>query len=174
MSIISRLRNCANHLDVRTSAVFAKIGVVGAVCLLAMMVIVVLDALGKRFFSLPIHGSYEIGTFLLIIVFFTSLAYCTMLKGHFVINVITSHLRKRARFWLATLVYFISALLCWLLTSQLVVLSMKIRATNLTGAQLTFVPIFIFILLGAFCMAIAGWGFLLQFMNYLGKAIEGE
>jgi hypothetical protein len=51
---------------------------------------------------------------------------------------------------------------------------MKLKAANLTGAQLTFVPIYILVLVGAFCLLITGWGFFIQTMGFLANAMERD
>ena len=73
---------------------------------------------------------------------------------------------------MVTIMHFVSALVCWLLASQLVVLALKLKATHITGAQFDFIPLYPFGLFGALCLVVAGWVFLVQFLNFLVKAIE--
>jgi TRAP-type C4-dicarboxylate transport system permease small subunit len=174
MNTISNIKRVSNSLDIRTTSWFSIFGVIGAVAIVAMMLIIVVDALGRRFLSLPVYGSYELTIFLLIIVFFSSFTYCTILKGHFLIDIVTSHFPKRARSYIVAIMYIISAAVCFLLTSQLAVYAIKVEASNLTGAQFNSIPMYIFVLFGVICTAIAGWGFLLQFVAYIIKAVEGE
>ena len=68
--------------------------------------------------------------------------------------------------------YLASALVCWVLAWQLVVLGMKLGATHTTGQEFTFLPVWPFALVGAFCVMMMGWGFLVQSLNFLVKAIE--
>jgi len=148
---------------------FSVLGAVSAAGLVAMVMITVVDAFGRRFFSSPIYGSYESVTLLLSVVIFSSLSYCTVRKGHFAIDVVTSRFSPRIRLYIVTVMYLISALICWLMAWQLVVLSMSIRAKNLTGTELTFLPIYPFGLFGAFCSIVVGWVFLVQFINFLAE-----
>jgi TRAP-type C4-dicarboxylate transport system permease small subunit len=171
-SIISSIRTAARFLEEHTSSLFNVLGAFSGVGLIAMMLITVVDATGRRFFSFTIYGSYEGVSFLLSGVFFFSLCYCTAKKGHFSIDVATSRFSPRTRLSIVTVMYLASALVCWLLASQLVVLAMKLRAANLTGAQLTFVPIYILVLVGAFCLIMTGWGFFVQFIGLLVKTIK--
>ena len=171
-SDITSIRNAARLLEERTSILFSVLGALSGVGLIAMMMITVLDAIGRRFFGFTIYGAYEGGSFLLSGVFFFSLCYCTAKKGHFSIDVVTSRFSPKIRLFIITVMDLVSALMCWILSSQLVVLAMKLKASNLTGAQLTFVPIYILVLVGAFCLIVTGWGFFVQFMGFLVKAIE--
>ena len=172
--VLSFIRTAARFLEERTSFLFSALGAISAAGLIAMMLITVADATGRRLFSFPIYGSYESVTLLLSVVFFSSLSYCTIKRGHFAIDIATSRISPRVRLYIVTIMYFVSALVCWLLASQLVVLSLKLKATHLTGAQFGFLPVYPFGLFGAFCSAIVGWVFLVQFINFLVKAIEGN
>ena len=134
--------------------------------------ITVLDAIGRRFFAFTIYGAYEGGSFLLSSVFFFSLCYCTAKRGHFSIDVVTSRFPQKIRHVINTIMDLISWLICWILSYQLVILAMKLKASNLTGAQLTFVPIYILVLVGAFCLLMTGWGFFLQTVGSLAKALD--
>ena len=173
-SAIESMGTAARFLEARTSILFSVLGALSGVGLIAMMMITVLDAIGRRFFSFTIYGAYEGGSFLLSGVFFFSLCYCTAKRGHFSIDVVTSRFSPKIRLFLLTIMNLVSSLMCWILASQLVVLAMKLKAANLTGAQLTFVPIYILVLVGAFCLIVTGWGFFIQFMGFLVKAIEGN
>jgi TRAP-type C4-dicarboxylate transport system permease small subunit len=173
-SIISSIRNAVRFLEKRTSSLVNVLGAFSAVGLITMMMITVVDATGRRFFAFPIYGAYEGGSFLLSVVFFFSLCYCTAKKGHFAIDVVTARYPPRVRLFIGTIMYVVSALISWLLGSQLVVLAMKLKGAKLTGAQLTFVPIYILVLMGAFCLIATGWVFFVQFMGLLVETMEGN
>ena len=172
--VLSSIRTAARFLEERTSFLFSALGAISAAGLIAMIMITVADATGRRLFSLPIYGSYESVTLLLSVVFFSSLSYCTIKRGHFAIDVMTSRFPPRVRLYMVTIMYLVSALLSWLLASQLVVLSLKLKAAHLTGTQFTFLPVYPFGLFGALCLIVVGWAFLVQFINFLVKAIEGN
>jgi len=166
------LRTAARFLEEGTSLVLSVLGALSAAGLVAMMLLTVVDALGRRLFSFPIYGSYEGVNFLLSFVFFFSLCYCTARKGHFSVDVATSRFSPRVRLSIVTIMYLVSTLISWLIAWQLVVLAMSLKANNLTGVSLTFFPMYIFALTGAFCLLMMGWGFLVQFTSLLVKATE--
>jgi TRAP-type C4-dicarboxylate transport system permease small subunit len=171
---MSAIIGAARLLEVRTSSVLHVLGIFSTIGLIAMMMITVVDATARRFFSFTIYGGYEAVSFLLSGVFFFSLCYCTSKNAHFAIDVVTSCFSPRVRRTMITVGSLVSGLTCWLLSSQLVVLAMKLKGNNLTGAQLTFVPLYIFSLVGAFCLLMTGWGFFVKSISLLAKSIEGN
>jgi TRAP-type C4-dicarboxylate transport system permease small subunit len=170
--VLASIRTAARFLEERTSFLLSALGAISAAGLMAMIMVTVVDATGRRFFSSPVYGSYESVTLLLSVVFFSSLAYCTIKRGHFAVDVLTSHFPPRVRLYLTTIMYLVSGLLSWLLASQLVVLSLKLKASHLTGTQFTSLPVYPFGLFGALCLIAVGWIFLVQFLSLLVKAIE--
>jgi TRAP-type C4-dicarboxylate transport system permease small subunit len=172
MNNTSNIKKIIANLDIRTTSWFSKFGIIGAVALVTMMLITVADAFGRRFLALPVYGAYELTVLLLIIVFFASFTYCTIFKGHFVINIITSRLSGKVRCYVVTIMYLVSALICFLIAAELVIYAIKMKASNLTGTQFTYIPMYIFVLFGVLCTAISGWGFLLQFIAYLIEALD--
>jgi TRAP-type C4-dicarboxylate transport system permease small subunit len=72
-SATTSIRTAARFLEERTSILFTVLGALSGVGLIAMMMITVLDAIGRRFFEFTIYGAYEGGSFLLSGVFFFSL-----------------------------------------------------------------------------------------------------
>jgi len=167
--VLPSVKTAARFLEERASLPFSVLGAFSAAGLVAMVLVTVGDAIGRRFFSSPIYGSYEITTLLLSLVFFSSLSYCTIRKGHFAIDVVTSRLPPRVHLYMVTIMYLVSALVCWLLASQLVVLALKLKATHSAGIQFDFLPIYPFGLFGALCLVVAGWVFFVQFINFLAK-----
>ena len=172
--MISSIRNTADLLEKYTTSFFRVLGIFSAIGLIGMMMITVVDATGRRFFSFTIYGGYEGVSFILSGVFFFSLCYCTAKKAHFSIDVVTSRFSPRVRVWNITVMNFVSSMMCWILASQLIALAMKLKANNLTGAQLNFVPVYMLALMGAFCLFMTGWGFFVQFLSRLARAIEGN
>jgi len=166
------MRTVARLLEERTSFLLNVLGAFIGVGLVAMVMVTVVDAFGRRFFSSPIYGSYESVTLLLSVVFFASLSYCTVKKGHFAIDIATSRFSPRVRLYIVTIMYILSALVSWLIAWQLVVLSISLRAKNLTGTEFTSLPIYPFGLFGAFCLIIVGWAFLVQFINFLAEVAD--
>lgn len=135
------------------------------VALVAMVLVTVVDAVGRKF-SLPLPGSYETGTFLLSILFFCSLAYCSLVKGHFVIDIVTNRLSAKTRMPIATALFVLSAIASWMVAFQLVRLAIDLYKDKVTGTELTNIPVYPFAIVGAFCLVVTGAGFLIQGISY--------
>ena len=172
--MLSSIKSTAGFLEKHTATFFHVLGVFSAIGLVAMMMITVVDATGRRFFAFTIYGGYEAVSLILSGVFFFSLCYCTAKRGHFAIDVMTSRFSPKVQLWIIIIMNLVSAIMCWILASQLIALAIKLKANNLTGAQLTFVPMYILALVGVFCLVMTGWGFFIHFISMLVKAIEGK
>lgn len=168
----SSIRTAARFLETKGFTLLRLFGAMGGVLLLAMMMVVVVDAIGRRFFGQPIQGTYEAVSFLLVLLVFLAMGYCGAKKGHFVINLVTSHLQLKVRLIIVTITYFVSAVLCWGLGRQLVVFALHQKAVHATGREFTFVPVYPFILVAAFCSLVLGCVFLVQTMYFLREATE--
>jgi TRAP-type C4-dicarboxylate transport system permease small subunit len=168
------MRTVARLLEERTSFLSSVLWVISGVGMVAMVLITVADAFGRRFFSSPIFGSYESVTWLLSVVIFSSLAYCTLKKGHFTIDVATSHFPPRARLYTITIMYLLSGMISWVVAWRLVIFSMALMKRNLTGTEFTSLPIYPFGFFGAVCFVIVGFAFLVQFLGFLAETTSGN
>jgi TRAP-type C4-dicarboxylate transport system permease small subunit len=166
------MRTVARLLEERTSFLSSVLWAFAGVGLVAMVLITVSDAFGRRFFSSPIYGAYESVTWLLSVVIFASLGYCTVKRGHFAIDVVTSHFSPRARLYTVTIMYLLSGLISWLMAWRLVVYSMSLMDKKLTGTEFTSLPLYPFGFFGAVCMVIVGWAFLVQFLGFLAELTD--
>jgi TRAP-type C4-dicarboxylate transport system permease small subunit len=111
---------------------------------------------------------------LLSVVIFSSLAFCTLKRGHFAIDVATSHFPPRARLYTVTIMYLLSGLISWVMAWQLVIYSMALRAKNLTGTEFTSLPLYPFGFFSAVCLVIVGMAFLIQFIGFLAEITSGN
>jgi TRAP-type C4-dicarboxylate transport system permease small subunit len=146
--------------------------VVGAIGLLAMMITTVADAIGRRFFNFPIYGSYELVSFLLSFVAFSSICYCAFLKRHFSVDLIGSRFTPRVRLIILTIMYLVSVGITWLMGWRLVIYGFAQQASNATGNDLKFLPIYPLVWAVALFAFVGGWVFLLQAIDFLGKATQ--
>jgi TRAP-type C4-dicarboxylate transport system permease small subunit len=168
------MRTVARLLEERTSFLSTVLWVISGIGLVAMVMVTVADAFGRRFFSSPIFGAYESVTWMLSVVIFSSLAYCTLKRGHFAIDVATSHFPPRARLYTVTIMYLLSWLISWVMAWQLVVFSMSLMNKNLTGTEFTSLPVYPFGFFGAVCLVIVGLAFLVQFLGFLAEITSGN
>ncbi len=92
----------------------------GLVILIGMMLLTVVDVIGRKFFDAPITGSYELTEFMLALIVFFSVGYTQIQKGHIAMEALVSRFSPRAQAITDSIVYLISIGLGAVLTWQLV------------------------------------------------------
>lgn len=82
-----------------------------------MMVLVTADVLMRRLLSMPIRGSFEVSTSLLVVMVFCAVAYVMTIQGHVVVDVFTNKYPKSFQRPLSVIALFLSliivVLMCW-------------------------------------------------------------
>ena len=82
-----------------------------------VMVLVTVDVLMRRLLDMPIRGSFEISTYLLVIIVFCAIACVMTVQGHVVVDVFTSRYPQRFQRALSVIALFLSliivGLICW-------------------------------------------------------------
>lgn len=74
-------------------AILARVcGTVTACCLALMMVLTVIDAVGRYFFSAPLDGAVEYISFLLAFMIFSAYPLVTREEGHISVGILIDHL----------------------------------------------------------------------------------
>lgn len=73
---------------------------VGAVALLAMMLLTTADVIGRYIFNKPIVGAFEITEFLVLILIFSFIGYTQGEKGHISVDLVFSRFPKRAQIFI--------------------------------------------------------------------------
>ncbi len=91
--------------------------VVSAVALAAMMMIVVINVVGRYVFLRPLEGDFELVGLLLVIAGSWGMGYCQLLKGNIRINIIIDLFRPRGQAILNFIAYLIclatAGMICW-------------------------------------------------------------
>jgi TRAP-type C4-dicarboxylate transport system permease small subunit len=80
---------------------------VGYVTTIAMVVIVLIDVTGRYFFNTPLRGSFELVEQFMVLSGGFMLMYCTVKRGHVIIDIITSRFPKRIQEIIHCIVSFI-------------------------------------------------------------------
>ncbi len=134
-----------------------------------MMLITVADASGRRLLGRPIEGTYEFVSFMLCLLFFGSICYCGIEKGHLSLGVVTSLFPLKIRKLIVGIGRLFSFGLSWLIAWRLVVSALNEKAAGTHGMQLTSVPLYPFVFIGALGMVVIGWIFLVEALYSLGE-----
>ncbi|WP_156272031.1 TRAP transporter small permease [Neomoorella glycerini] len=132
---------------------------VGALALIGMMFLVVIDVFLRFVFNRPILGSYEIVEYLMVLVVFLSLANGQLSKTHVSVEVVTQYLRGRIRAFFEFITALISLGIFILLTWGGILQVGHVRATHQVSQALAIPhwPFQIIVVLGGvlFCLVLA-------------------
>ena len=90
----------------------------GGLILTAMMILVTCDVIARFFFNHPIHGATEITEFMMVGMFYFTLAYTQGVKHNIKVEVIITHLSPKAKQIAEFVTYFLGLLLFALITWQ--------------------------------------------------------
>ena len=74
------LKKITQGLEKVLTPVIPIIGGIGSIFIVAAMLLTVADVVGRRFLNHPVPGSYEISAMMLVIVVFSTITYCQLLK----------------------------------------------------------------------------------------------
>ena len=142
MSIISRALNKFSEL----------LKIIGAVAITAMMVLTVVDVIG-RFFKYPIFGSVELIGFLATIIVAAALPYTYKVDGHVGVEILVRLLSKKTQLIIDLFTRTLSLILFSLVTWQMFLYAKDIHKTGEVSMNLEF-PIYYIIYLLAFGLLI--------------------
>ena len=126
-------------------------GKIAGYAVLVMTLMVTMDVILRFVFNAPTNFATEITAYLLVVSVSFGLAYTLKERAHIRIDLIISHLPRRATRWLQVFTSIISAFftgfLCWLSWSQ-VAKSFALQTTSRTGLDVVIWPFQLFIPMG--------------------------
>ncbi len=125
---------------------------IGAIALTGMMLLTVVDVIG-RFFKYPIFGSVELVGFLATIVVAAALPYTYRMEGHVGVEILVRLLSEKTQLWIDIFTRSLSLVLFSLITWQMFLYAMDIQETGEVSMNLEF-PIYYIVYLLAFGMLI--------------------
>lgn len=125
---------------------------IGGVALTSMMLLTVVDVIG-RFFKHPIFGSVELIGFLATIIVAAALPYTYKVEGHVGVEIVVRLLSKRAQLCIDIFTRSLSLILFSLITWQMFLYARDIHETGEVSMNLEF-PIYYIVYLLAFGMLI--------------------
>ena len=166
-----RLKKVANALEKVLSPVIPIVGNIGSVVIVAVMFLTVADVVGRRFLNKPVTASYEISEMLLVIVMFSTIAYCQLLRGHVSIDLLVSRLRQKTQAVINSLVYIIFLVTFGILSWQLYIYAIELVEKNwVTGTIL--LPVYPFAFIAAIGCTLLCLVVFMHLTMYLAKVVE--
>jgi len=140
----------------------------GTVVLGVMVLLTVADVLLRLFLDRPIRGAFEIVEFLMVMVVFSAMAYTGLLRGHIVIQILSSRLPERPRAILDSIADLISIGFCCLLIWQGIAQAQMTRLHNDISGVLS-IPVSPFYYVLVLGMALMGLVFLANLLDSVGR-----
>ena len=97
----------------------------GGILLMAMMLLVTADVMGRFFFSKPVQGTTEVTEFMMVALLYLSLSHTQALKGHINVDIFLSYFKKRTRLVLDLVTCLLGLVLFALITWQGILAAIK-------------------------------------------------
>ncbi len=126
--------------------------IIGAVALTIMMMLTVVDVIG-RFFKSPIFGSVELVGFLATIVVAAALPYTYKMDGHVGVEILVRLLPDKPQIWIDIVTRTLTLVLFILITWQMFLYADDIQHTGEVSMNLQF-PIYYIVYLLSFALLI--------------------
>jgi TRAP-type C4-dicarboxylate transport system permease small subunit len=97
----------------------------GGILLVAMMLLVTADVMGRFFFSIPVQGTTELTEFIMVALLYLSLAHTQALKGHINVDIFLSFFKRRTRLVFDLIAYLLGLVLFALIGWQGILAAIK-------------------------------------------------
>ncbi len=146
-------------------------GSAGMVCLAAMMFLTAADVFLRYSLNKPILGSYELIQYMLVITVAVGLAYCGLEKSHVALDVLTSHLDRRTRAIVDSIVGLLGLIVASLITWQTCIYIIVLRKSQLLSTVLL-IPVYPFMAIVAFGIAFFCVVLVLHFLEFILEGIS--
>lgn len=165
------LINIKNKMEswVRPLALLASF--IGAIALMGMMFLMVIDVIGRYFFNHPVAGSYELIVYSMVLVVFLGLGYAQLQKAHVKVDIVLHYLSPKAVAFLDVITLSLSFLLFLFITWAMAVQTKQVFAMKQVS-EILYIPQWPFQVVavigaGVFCLAT-----LVQILEALYKLFE--
>jgi TRAP-type mannitol/chloroaromatic compound transport system permease small subunit len=165
------LKKTAQVLEKVITSVIPVIGNIGAFFIVAAMLLTVADVIGRRFLDNPVPGSYEISAMMLVIVVFSTITYCQLMKGHVSIDILVSRLGQKTQDIINSIVYVIFLVIYVILTWQLYVYAIETFHKNEVSGTIL-LPVYPFVFIAAIGCTLLSLVVLMHLSQYLVKMVE--
>ncbi len=165
-----RLAKLTSSIEKGISPFITVVGRIGAAFIAFIMLLTVVDIIGRRAFSHPIGGAFELSELMLVIVAFGSMAYCELIRGHVTIDLVVSRFRQRTQSIINSLMY-----LGFLIISSLIAWQLFVYATREIGGQVTAVlqvPIYPFVYIAALGSVLLSLVILVHLVDFIAGAVK--
>lgn len=145
------LKKSAYSLKKILSLASYRVGDLGTIVIMAMVLMVIVDIILRRFFNSPLAFSFELVGVMLVVVVYCSVPYTTNIDRHVSIEVLTSRFPPRAQTIITTVADFLSAVLFGLVGWRSILQAIHIwDIGNVTGIlKIPYYPFIFIVALGS-------------------------
>lgn len=148
-----------------------RVSVIGQVVLMAMVALTIVDVVLRRIFNRPLSAGLEISQIMLVVVVFTSIAYCGMRKSHVSIDAIASRLPTMVQKVLQCIIDLFGVLLFIAMGWGGIVLALdKFETHSVTG--ILPIPIYPFVFTVSFGSLLLAVVLIVQFINSVLRMVN--
>ncbi|WP_096199452.1 TRAP transporter small permease [Bacillus sp. FJAT-45350] len=144
---------------------------VAQLILLAMMLMITFDVLGRWLFNLPVRGTYDFTQSGLSMVIFLGLAYTHLLKEHITIDFLVEKFPEKVQHIMNSAINFFIAGVMSLVTVQLWNNSQRLLNSNTVTGDLNW-PIYLFAILAAIGTGVFALTAAMNAIAYVQKVVK--
>lgn len=144
---------------------------IGMVVLGLIILVIVVDVVGRAVFNKPLLGSFELTEFSLVVVVFFSVAWCAVQKGHIEVTIITDRLKARPKAVLAVFTSLLSLGIVSIIAWQCILEAIYVMGTGKSSAILA-IPNAPFYWVMSSGFVLLGFQVLIDFFNNIVEAAK--
>ena len=165
------LTKAANIMEKGLAPLTNIIGITGSIVIGFMMMVTVVDVVGRRLFNAPLLGSMDLTTFMMVVVVFFSIAHCQLVKGHVTIDLVVSRLPTRIQAIINSIMYSLFFLLFVWITYQFYLRALEVMKNNIVSATLE-IPVAPFYFVAFFGCALLSLLALMHLLSFLAGSVK--
>ncbi|GAB6907280.1 putative TRAP transporter, DctQ-like membrane protein [Desulfosarcina cetonica] len=145
----------------------------GAIALMAMMLLTTVDVVGRYFFNKPVLGAFELTEFLVLILIFSLLAHSQANKSHVAVDLIFDHFPGRLRKIIEVFNHLVCLLFMLLIAYRGFIRALEIKAFGEATSNLGIIkyPFAFFVVLGCVALSIE---YLRDLIGLFGAKQKGD
>jgi TRAP-type transport system small permease protein len=166
-------KKVADSLEKALKPIIPVTGMIGSAVIAVVMFLTVADVVGRKFFNKPITGTYEISEMFLVIVVFSTAAYCQLLRGHVTIDLLVERFNQKTRDIIDAVMYVVFLVIFVFLSWQLYVYAIEILNQKTVSGTIL-LPIYPFAFIAAIGATLLCLVVFMHLMRYISKATGNE
>jgi len=153
-----------------TKPVIGYVNNIALVAFVGMMFLITVDVSLRKILNMPILGSYEIVQYMMVVAISFGMAYCGLNRGHINVEVVITHLPRRARAIMCCITGFLTLAIGIIVVWQAFVYLSQLQGGHKISPVLI-IPVYPFAGIVAFGLALYAIVLLIHFWEFLLEVI---